>query len=111
MSRTLRGDNPPKRSEMSFGAGLVKNPNSDFQSARSLVFPQGDDKTDLTTEYRASLRTDATVADDVIIPDMLYVEGNPDAFGPGPALVQTEPVRPQGNYPQPRVRGGVTRDC
>lgn len=99
----------PGRSQMSYGAGLAKNPNSDFQSNRDLPFPQGDDEEDLTTEYRASLRVDSTVPDDVIIPDMLYVEGNPDAFGPGPALVQETPVRPRGAHPQPRYRTGVTR--
>ena len=107
---TLRPGSAPKYSEMSYGAGLIKNPNSDFQSQRDLPFPQGEDETDLTTEYRASLRIDSTRNDEVILPDMLYVKGNPDSFGPGLPFVRTEPNRPKGNYPQPRLRGGVTRE-
>jgi hypothetical protein len=106
---TLKANQTPGRSEMSHGRGLVKEPRSDFQSQRNLVFPQGDDKTDLNTEYRASLRVDATVPDDNILPDMLYVEGNPDLFGPALPLVREEPVRPVGAHPQPKLRYGVDR--
>lgn len=107
---TLKPNATPGRSEMSHGKGLVKEPRSDFQSSRNLIFPEGQDKTDLTTQYRASLRTDATIPDDVIIPDMLYVEGNPDAFGPGLPLVREDPVLPRGRHPQPKLRYGVDRD-
>jgi hypothetical protein len=108
---TLRPNVTPGRSEMSYGAGLAVNPESDFQSQRDLVFPQGKDKRDLVTEYRAQLRTDATLADENILPDMLYVEGNPDAFGPGLPLVREAPVRPKGAHPQPKLRYGVDRQA
>lgn len=106
---TLRANQTPGRSEMSYGRGLAKEPRSDFQSNRDLVFPQGDDETDLNTEYRASLRIDATVPDENIIPDMLYAEGNPDAFGPALPLVREAPVLPRGAHPQPKLRYGVDR--
>lgn len=99
----------PGRSEFGYGSGLAKEPRSDFQSQRDLVFPQIEDEDDLVTEYRASLRVDATVPDDIIIPDMLYVEGNPDTFGPAPALVQEKPHYPVGAHPQPKLRYGTTR--
>jgi hypothetical protein len=105
----LKRNSRPGRSEFGYGSGLAKNPESDFQSSRALPFPQGEDKRELVTEYRASLRVDSTVPDDVIIPDMLYVEGNPDSFGPGPALVQEKPNRPAKLKPQPTVRTGVIR--
>jgi len=106
----LKPNSTPGRSEMSHGRGRYPDPRSDFQSNRNLVFPQGDDENDLVMAYQASLRTDATVPDDVIMPDMLYVKGNPDAFGPGPELVQEKPNLPRGGYPQPFLRYGVIRD-
>lgn len=105
---TLRPDSTPHQSEFSHGAGLVKEPRSDFQSHRDLVFPQGDDKTDLTTQYRAELRLDSTLMNENL-EEMLYVEGNPDAFGPGLPLVREPIMRPRGAHPQPKLRYGVDR--
>lgn len=100
----------PGRSEMSHGKGLVKNPLSDYQSFRNDVLPfgEGQDKTDLNRDYMEQKRTDATVPDDVF-EDMLELEGNPDAFGPGPKLVQEDANRPSGSAPQPKLRTGVIR--
>lgn len=105
---TLKADTTPGRSQMSYGKGLAVNPHSDFQSNRALVFPHTEDKRDLVTHYRAELRMDATVGDETV-EEMLYSEGNPDAFGPGLPLVQEEPVRPRGSHPLPKLRYHVDR--
>ena len=99
----------PGRSQFSSGKGRFTEPRSDFQSQRSLPWPVGEDKHDVELEYRAQQRTDPTNNMEAILPDMLYVEGNPDQFGPGPALVQEAPNRPSGPLPQPRYRYGVNR--
>jgi hypothetical protein len=99
-----------KGSEYSFGSGRFKDPRSDFQSQRSdLPFPQGEDENDLLMEYRAQQRLDATNPQENVLPNMLYVEGNPDAFGPGPALVTEPPNLPKGTHAQPFYRYGVNR--
>lgn len=95
---------------MSHGRGQFPDPRSNLQNHRNLQFPEGDDENDLVMEYRASTRVDATVPDDIIMPDMFYVNGNPDTFGPGPKLVQESPVLPRGASPQPYLRYGVIRE-
>lgn len=98
----------PGRSEFSHGDGAYPHPESDYQSQRALVFGQIEDKHDAVRDYRAQKRLDATNPLESV-EDMLYVAGNPDAFGPGPALVKEKKRTPSGNYPQPKYRYGVNR--
>lgn len=98
----------PGRSEMSHGDGAYAHPESDYQSQRSLVFEQVEDKHDLNRTYRAQKRLDATNSEESV-EDMLYVAGNPDAFGPGPKLVKEKKRVPTGTYTQPTYRYGVNR--
>lgn len=98
----------PGRSEFSHGDGAYPHPESDYQSQRSLVFEQVEDKHDMNRDYRAQKRLDATNPEEVL-EDMLYVLGNPDAFGPGPKLVKESKRVPSGNYIQPKYRYGVNR--
>ena len=101
----------PGRSEFSHGRGYVADPQSDFQSARSILpFGQGQDKKDQMRDRIAMNRLDATNSQEVAIPDNYYALGNPDAFGPGPALVQEKINRPAGVLPQPVYRTGVNRE-
>ena len=98
----------PGRSEMSHGDGAYAHPDSDYQSQRSLVFGQQTDKHDANRDYRMQKRLDATNPEE-IVEDMLYVLGNPDAFGPGPKLVTESKRVPSGNYTQPKYTYGVNR--
>ncbi len=98
----------PGRSEMSHGDGAYPHPDSDYQSQRNLVFAQIEDKHDAVRDQRADKRLDATnplESQD----DMLYVLGNPDAFGPGPKLVKEKKVIPPANFKQPKYTYGVNR--
>lgn len=98
----------PGRSEMSHGDGAYPHPDSDYQSQRTLVFGQIEDKHDANRDYRMQKRLDATNPQE-IVDDMLYVAGNPDAFGPGPKLVKEKKRVPAGNYTQPKYTYGVNR--
>lgn len=98
----------PGRSEMGHGEGAYPHPESDYQSQRSLVFSQEADKHDANRDYRAQKRLDATNPEE-LQDDMLYVLGNPDAFGPGPKLIQERKRVPSGMYTQPTYRYGVNR--
>jgi hypothetical protein len=98
----------PGRSEMSHGDGAYPHPDSDYQSQRSLVFGVGEDQHDMNRDYRAQKRLDATNPEEPI-EDMLYVAGNPDAFGPGPKLVKEAKRVPSGSYKQPKYTYGVNR--
>lgn len=98
----------PGRSEFSHGDGQYPHPDSDYQSQRSLVFGSAEDKHDMNRDYRAQKRLDATNSQE-LVEDMLYVLGNPDAFGPGPKLVKEKKRLPGGNYKQPTYRYGVNR--
>lgn len=98
----------PGRSEMSHGDGAYPHPDSDYQSQRNLVFGQIEDKHDSVRDQRADKRLDATNPEE-LQEDMLYVLGNPDAFGPGPKLVKETKRQPSGNYKQPQYRYGVNR--
>jgi hypothetical protein len=101
----------PGRSEFSPGRGYVPDPRSDFQQGRqNLPFAEGPDKKDMVRDEIARKRTDPTNSQEVIFPDMYYAEGNPDQFGPGPALVQEPVNRPVGVVPQPVWRYGVARE-
>src|ERR1700759_668862 len=91
-----------KGSEYSFGGGRFKDPRSDFQTPRGILpFPEGDDENDVLLQYRMQQRLDATNPQENLYPDMMFAEGNPDAFGPGPALVTEPPNRPKGAIPRP----------
>lgn len=107
MSRPLSSGRPGK-SEMSHGDGAYAHPDSDFQTARGLVFGVGEDKRDANRDYRAQKRLDATNPEEAV-EDMLHVLGNPDSFGPGPKLVKESKNIPTGNYKQPTYRYGVNR--
>lgn len=99
----------PGRSQFSHGKGRVTEPRSDYQSQRALVFPQGDDKRDAVNRMQAEKRLDATNPLEVT-DDMYYELGNPDAFGPGPQLVQERVEAPPAVYKQPIWRYGVDRE-
>lgn len=98
----------PGRSEMGHGDGAYPHPESDYQSQRSLVFNQIEDKHDANRQYRQQKRLDATNPEE-LVDDMLYVLGNPDSFGPGPKLVTEAKRVPAGTYTQPTYRYGVNR--
>lgn len=98
----------PGRSEMSHGDGAYPHPDSDYQSQRSLVFGQATDKHDAVRDQRADKRLDATNPQESP-DDMLYVLGNPDAFGPGPKLVKEKKRLPSSTYKQPTYTYGVNR--
>lgn len=98
----------PGFSEMSHGDGAYPHPDSDYQSQRNLVFAQIEDKRDANRDYRAAKRLDGTNPEESP-DDMLYVLGNPDAFGPGPKLVKEKKKIPSGNYKQPTYTYGVNR--
>lgn len=101
----------PGRSEFSHGRGYVADPLSNFQSNRQILpWAEGEDKKDQKRDEIARLRLDATNSQENVFPDQYYVQGNPDAFGPGPALVQEAPNIPAGVLPQPIYRTGVYRE-
>lgn len=98
----------PGRSEFSHGDGAYPHPESDYQSQRGLAFGQEADARDAVRDLRAQKRLDATNPLESV-DDMLYVAGNPDAFGPGPKLVKEQKRVPNGNYKQPKYTYGVNR--
>lgn len=106
----------PGRSEFSHGKGLAGNPDSDYQSQRKLMWEvaerdQGSKRGGYTASMKmqAEKRMDSTVVNETD-ESMLYALGNPDAFGPGPKIVQEAAVRPSGQYRIPEVRYKVTRE-
>lgn len=103
----------PQRTEFSHGPGHFAHPESDFQSHREFAFTQ--DREPLIDQYRdwvTDKRTDPTDPTSVGHEDQanLFVAGNPDTFGPGPALVKATKVVPSGVAPRPAFRTGVTRE-
>jgi hypothetical protein len=107
MSNPLASGRPGK-SQFSFGRSRYAHPDSDFQSQRSLPWEVGEDEADQVRDYHASLRSDPTNSMEDLS-KMLYVKGNPDIYGPDQPIVQENPVRPAGRYPQPIYRTGVDR--
>lgn len=99
----------PGRSEFGHGKGMMKHPDSDYQSQRQLPFTVQSDKHDATNIRRAEFRSDPTNGAEQIIPDMYYAAGNPDLYGPQPAMVQEKAQVAPGLYPQPVLRYGVDR--
>lgn len=115
MTRSLSSGTPGP-SEDSHGRGRFGHPDSDFQSGRAELAwavadrNQGSKRGGFTAAMRrqAELRTDGTRSDE-IIEDMLYVKGNPDAYGPDQPIVQ-EPRRvAPAVFKQPVIRTGVDR--
>jgi hypothetical protein len=100
----------PGRSEMSHGKGLMTHPDSDYQSQRQLHFSIGEDENDVQNKLRAEKRTDPTNGFEIIEPDMYFAKGNPDMFGPQPAMVRESAQVPPAVFPQPVLRYGVDRE-
>jgi hypothetical protein len=103
------------RSEFSHGEGMLPHPESDYQSFRKLPWETlGDKHFEEVGRLIADRRTDYTDTGSGGAfngeTDLFFVEGNPDAFGPGPKLVKEGVQRPSGNLPQPVFRTGVIRE-
>ncbi|AAN02055.1 gp1 [Mycobacterium phage Barnyard] len=98
----------PGRSQMSHGKGMMAHPDSNYHRA-DLPFAEASDKHDATNRRRAEFRSDPTNGAESITPDMYFAEGNPDLFGPQPAMVQESAQTPPAKFPQPNVRTGVNR--
>jgi hypothetical protein len=99
----------PGRTQLSFGRSRYANPRSDFQSGpQTLPWEVAEDHKDHVRDYHASLRSDPTNSEENL-GLMLYVNGNPDLYGPDQPIVQEKAVKPAGRYKQPVPRTGVTR--
>lgn len=115
MTRPLSSSTPGP-SEESHGRSRFAHPDSDYQTGRSsLPFGvaernQGSKRGGFTAAMRlaAEKRLDATRSDENI-EDMLYVKGNPDAYGPDQPLVQEPRVVAPAVFKQPVIRHGVDR--
>lgn len=101
----------PRKSEFGPGVGQFVHPESDYQSHRDELHASVDKYTlqDQLRMFTADKRTDPTDVTSGGYDDNIFLEGNPDQFGPGPKLVQAEREVPSGSYPQPVFRTGVTR--
>jgi len=115
MSQPLR-NTKVGRSEFDHGSGMVPHPDSDYQTFRKLPFATLEDKNMEWMRMTADRRTDYTdAASGGALQegenDLFFVEGNPDAFGPAPKLVQEPAQRPSGNPPQHPIRTGVIREA
>ena len=116
MTLPLSNSGYPGRSERSHGKSRAPHPDSDYQSQRSELpwetadRESGSKRGGFTAQMRreAELRLDATNATEVV-EDMLYVRGNPDAFGPDQPIVQEKLQRAPNVYKQPVPRTGVNR--
>jgi hypothetical protein len=93
---------------------MMPDPESDYQTFRKLPWETLEDKSMEYMRLTADRRTDYTDANSGGAfngeNDLFYVKGNPDAFGPAPALVQEPVQRPSGNPPQHPIRTGVIRE-
>jgi len=99
----------------------MAHPDSDYQTPRAGIpgvvsaefsdseFGPHEDKMDRLGKLIAERRADPTNGEESVYPDLLYAAGNPDVFGPGPALVQEPAVSPPGTFKQPTLRYGVDR--
>lgn len=114
MTRPLR-NTKVGRSEFSHGEGMLPHPDSDYQTFRNLPWETTGDKhfeevgrliADRRTDYTDATSGGAFNGEN----DLFYVQGNPDAFGPAPALVKEAAQRPSGNPPQHEIRTGVIRE-
>lgn len=114
MSAPLSADRPG-RSEFSHGTGPYPHPDSDYQSPRALPWEPagrrgGSRRGGMTGDMirRAQNRIDATRSDETE-ESMLYVRGNPDAFGPDAPLVSEKPQRPPVKFKKTIIRTSVDR--
>jgi len=106
----------PGKSERSHGRSRAGHPDSDYQSQRTELpwevadRNQGSKRGGFTAEMRrqAQLRMDATNATETE-EEMLYVLGNPDAFGPDQPIVQEKANVAPAKYRQYTPRTGVYR--
>ena len=106
----------PGKSERSHGKSRYGHPDSDFQSQRTELpwevtdRDQGSKRGGFTAEMRrqAKLRLDATNTTETV-EEMLYVLGNPDAFGPDQPIVQESVHRAPAVYKSNTPRTGVYR--
>ena len=82
----------PGESEYSHGPGMFPNPKVDYDKGKS-GFPNEGVETlqDQLLQMTASKRTNAARAGESV-EDMYSAYGNPDRYGPNPALVQTPPT-------------------
>lgn len=116
MTLPLRNTGDPGRTERSHGKGRFGHPDSDYQSQRTeLPFEVADrdfgsKRGGFTSDMhrQAELRLDATNSTEKT-EDMLYVRGNPDAFGPDMPIIQESAVRPSGANRRYVPRTGVNR--
>jgi hypothetical protein len=106
----------PGKSERSHGRSRFAHPDSDYQSQRTeLPFEvsdrnQGSKRGGFTADMKrqAELRLDATNSTETV-EEMLYVLGNPDAFGPDQPIVQEKMNRAPSVYKSNTPRTGVYR--
>lgn len=101
----------PSKSEFGSGPGHFPHPESDYQSQRTeLNAPVAfDTLNDDLRKFTADKRTDPTDVNSGGYDENIFLQGNPDTFGPGPALVKQPVYRASGQSPQPVFRTGVTR--
>ena len=107
----------PSVSEFGGGKSRHVHPDSDYQSQRTLPWEvaerSGGSKRGGYTgamQLAAQNRTDVTRSDEVI-EDMLYVNGNPDMFGPDTPIVQEPIRRAPSKYKQPIIKTSVARQA
>ena len=116
MTMPLRNTGGSGPSERSHGSSRHGHPDSNYQSQRKeLPFETSDrnfgsKRGGFTAQMHreAELRLDATNATEKV-EDMLYVRGNPDAFGPDQPIVQEKAKIASGVYKQAVPRTGVNR--
>lgn len=116
MTMPLRKGATPGPTEQSHGRSRAPHPDSDYQSQRTELpwevadRAQGAKRGGVTAQMyqEASKRLDATNNGERV-EDMLYVNGNPDAFGPDEPIVKEKKRVAPRNYKQPVLRYGVDR--
>lgn len=106
----------PGKSERSHGTSRYGHPDSDYQTTHTELpwevadREQGSKRGGFTAEMRrqAELRLDATNTTETV-EEMLYVLGNPDAFGPDQPIVQEQKNVAPSRYKSNTPRTGVYR--
>lgn len=106
---------PTGDSEFGFGKGMRPHPDSDFQSGTQVERIYGRNGTNSfgneahVAQFLAEHRRDPRKADGLSGNDLLFVEGNVDRFGPGPAFVQEKAKRNTGGNPPATYPSGTPR--
>ncbi|ACI06375.1 hypothetical protein PBI_THOTH_1 [Mycobacterium phage Thoth] len=77
----------PGASEFSWGPGMHPHPDLDYDAGKSLAPNNVETLHDQIRDLQASKRTNAARAGETMR-DMYFALGNPDRYGPNPALVQ-----------------------